>query len=98
MASADKWVRASLFPTKIDDCSEGPKAAGTDQAAQAIRPGFDYAQGSTHRNDSLGVHPQQTQRRSNAGSRSFGSVLLPLYWRVSTVLRYVGMITRGSPS
>jgi hypothetical protein len=26
MASADKWVGASLFPTKIDDCSEGPQS------------------------------------------------------------------------
>jgi hypothetical protein len=42
MASADKWVRASLFPTKVDDCSEGPKAAGADEAAQAIRREFDY--------------------------------------------------------
>jgi hypothetical protein len=42
MASAEKWLRASLFRTKIDDCSEGPKAAGTDEAAKAIRREFDY--------------------------------------------------------
>jgi hypothetical protein len=42
MASAEKWVGASLFPTETDDCSEGPKAAGTDEATQAIGRGFDY--------------------------------------------------------
>jgi hypothetical protein len=49
-------------------------------------PGSDYAQGSTHRNDSLGAHPQQTQAALESRSRSFGSVLLPLYWRIRTVL------------
>src|SRR6266436_66031 len=37
--------KASLFLTKIDDSSEGPKAAGTGEAEQAIRRGSDYAQG-----------------------------------------------------
>jgi hypothetical protein len=94
MASADKWVRASLFPTKIDDCSEGPKSAGTDQAAQAIRPRFDYAQGSTHRNDRLGVHPNR-----HSGPRMPNLALLGFSCaRYTSRTCAVGMITRRSPS
>jgi hypothetical protein len=65
-------VKVSLFRTKIDDCSEGPKAQEPTKRRRRSRRGFDYAQGSTHRNDSLGVHPQQTQAALESRSRSFG--------------------------
>jgi hypothetical protein len=91
MASAAKWVRASLFPTKIGDVPEAPKQREPAKLAQAIRREFDYIFGlqSPNLNDSLVVHPNR-----HTGARMPNLALLGFSCaRCTGKMCAVGMIT-----
>jgi hypothetical protein len=88
MASADIWVSANLFATKLTTVPKAPKPQ--EPTKRHRRSGEDLTRLRARHIAKLG----SPYRHNGLECRiSFGSVLLPLYWRISTVVRSVGKIT-----